>query len=102
MRTFLLAFASAILMAAVCAGDWAGCPEGTKFDGWADVVSIDTPCPNGGVRSNAEYVEGRLPYPVCCAPIGRGRRAAGHQFGGNGAEALSKKTSKKSGTSQSE
>ncbi|KAH7716708.1 hypothetical protein AAVH_15890 [Aphelenchoides avenae] len=69
------------------ADDWAGCPEGTEFDGWADIVS-NSPCYNGGVRNNAMYVEGRLPYPVCCAPIGRGRRAAEGGSTGNRAEAL--------------
>ncbi|KAH7716707.1 hypothetical protein AAVH_15889 [Aphelenchoides avenae] len=79
MRTFLLAFASVTLIAIVYA-DWAGCPEGTKFDGYLkdsqQLNSLTEGCHNGRVRSNGEYVEGRLPYPVCCAPIGRGRRAA--------------------------
>ncbi|KAH7722484.1 hypothetical protein AAVH_10010 [Aphelenchoides avenae] len=75
MRTFILAFASVTLIAIVCTGDWAGCPEGTEFDGWADIVS-NSPCYNGGVRSDSEYTKGTLPYPVCCAPAGRSRRAA--------------------------
>lgn len=33
MRTFVLAIASVALIAVVCANDWAGCPEGTEFDG---------------------------------------------------------------------